>query len=262
MAEFPFKSMGIPAFCRLLFFCVMTLTLCLMCFWESAAKEPGGSLKARARSYYYGKGAPQDYSKALSLYRQAAQAGDPEAQYIAGGMYFKGMGTPVDYTSAFELLYKAALSGKSTVESQRILGQSFLLGRGVPKNFAEARHWYNLAAAEGDREAQNELAFMYFVGNGVEQDYEQAYEWFQKAARGGLPVAQYNVGIMLYSGNGVPESDLVGAYAWFSLAASNGHAPAGPAQQSLESILSKEQLEKAQMQARDLYLSTGPASGK
>jgi TPR repeat protein len=254
--------MAISGIRQLLFTCITILALSLSYVSEGMAMEPKGSLKNRARSYYFGQGAPQDYGKALSLYNQAAQAGDPEAQYIAGGMYFKGLGTPVDYTSAFGLLYKAAMNGKSTVESQKILGQSFLLGRGVPKNYAEARHWYNLAATQGDREAQNELAFMYFVGNGVEQDYDKAYEWFGKAARGGLPLAQYNVGIMLYSGNGVAEPDLVGAYAWFSLAASGGHPEAGPAQQFLESILSADQLEKAQLQARSLYLSIGSTSRK
>jgi len=37
-----------------------------------------------ARMYYQGKGVPQDYAEALSMYRKAAERGDARAQYGAG----------------------------------------------------------------------------------------------------------------------------------------------------------------------------------
>lgn len=228
----------------------------LLAIWGTPAggvEAELGVIKERARKLYFGLGRQKNYPQALALYLKAAQAGDPEAQYIAGGMFFKGIGTPVDYDKAFELLYMAAKNGKSTAESQKVLAQSFLLGRGVAQNFDEAKYWYSLAAEQGDREAQNELGFMYYVGTGGEQDYARAFTLFHQAAMNGFPLAQYNVGIMYYTGNGVPGPDLVSSYAWLSLAARNGHEQAKQALQFLRPALSPEQLENAQVQARRLY---------
>ena len=217
-------------------------------------------LKQQAKQYYWGQGVPQDYRQALQLYLQAAELGDPDAQYIAGGMYFKGQGTAADYQQAFKLLYLAAQNGKSTPESQKLLAQAFIIGDPVPKNYPEAIKWYELAAAKGDRDAQNELAFLYFVGRGVEQDFRKAYDLFRQAALNGLALAQYNLGIMLYTGNGVPQADLVEAYAWFNLAASAGNAAAASARQSLESALTTSQLAAAQEKSRVLYETAGAAT--
>lgn len=232
--------------------CALFFLLCLAL--PAAGADGNREIKARAKRYYYGQGVEQSYERALGLYLQAAGNGDAEAQYIAGGMYFKGLGTPVNHVKAIELLYKAAQSGVSTVESEKILGQSFLLGRGVPKNLTEAHRFYTEAAEKGDSEANNELGFMYFVGHGVEQNYEKAFELFEIAARKGLVMAQYNVGIMLYSGNGVPAPDLVAAYAWLSVAATNGHSQAAQVRDLVEASLSKAKLLQAQKQARELFL--------
>ncbi len=239
---------------RLLRFLLLcSLAALLVNVQPSRGADRIAAIKDRARQYYYGQGVPQDYKQALDLYLMAANAGDAQAQYIAGGMYFKGLGTKVDYAKALALLYKAAKNGSSTAESQKIIGQSFLLGRDVPKNYLEAVHWYGMAAKSGDRDAQNELGYMYFVGRGIEQDYHKAYQLFLQAAESGLPIAQYNVGTMLYFGYGEKNSDLPGAYAWFSLAAAQGYAPAQQMQQFVESLLSSEELVQAQARAASLF---------
>lgn len=210
------------------------------------AAEPLYKLKERAKNHYWGIGTRQDYTKALQLYLQAAQQGDSEAQYISGGMYFKGLGGKKDLTMAFKLLHEAAKSGKSSPESEQIIGQAFLLGSGVPKNYEKARHWYTLAAENGNKEAQNELGFMYFIGNGIEKNVEKGAEFFLKAAYNGLAIAQYNVGIMYYTGNGFNVADMEKSYAWLNLAAANGHQPAMAARKYLESILTAKELATAQ----------------
>ena len=55
-------------------------------------------------------------------------------------------------------------------------------GHGVPQDYAEARKWYRLAAAQGNAEAQFNLGIMYANGHGVPQDYVQAHKWFNLAA--------------------------------------------------------------------------------
>ena len=204
------------------------------------------SLKEKARNSYWGIGTAQNYAKALELYLQAANRGDSEAKYISGGMYFKGMGSKKDLPKAFKLLREAAMSGKSSPESQQIVGQAFLLGSGVPKNYGKALHWYTLAAENGNKEAQNELGFMYFVGKVVEQDVKKGADLFLQAAHNGLAIAQYNVGIMYFTGNGFETVDLQKSCAWLNLAASNGHQPAMAARNYLESILTGKELAAAQ----------------
>lgn len=216
------------------------------------------SLKDRARNHYWGIGTTQSYSKALQLYLQAAGQGDAEAKYISGGMYFKGLGGKKDLPVAFKLLHEAAMSGKSSPESQQILGQAFLLGSGVPKNYGKALHWYTLAAENGNREAMNELGFMYSVGKVVDQDGKKGAEFFLQAAYKGLPIAQYNVGILYYTGNGFDSVDLQKSYAWLNLAASNNHQPAIAARNYLETILSGKELTAAQNLSDELVRRITP----
>jgi TPR repeat protein len=59
------------------------------------------------------------------------------------------------------------------------------LGKGVPKDYAEAVKWYRLAAAQGNANAQLNLGVMYANGHGVPEDYVQAYAWMNLAAAQG-----------------------------------------------------------------------------
>ncbi len=210
-------------------------------------------LKLQAQKNYIGKGIAKNQAKALELYIQAARQGDIESAYIVGGMYYKGQGTVQRHDEAFKWLYKAAVAGKSTVESQRILGQFFLSGQNIPVNYQKAEQYYKMAAGDGDMQAQSELAYLYFVGKGVKQNYGLAFKWFEKAAMQGWGRAQYNMGLMWYTGQGVEKVDLVMAYAWFNLAASSGNAAAGTAKDFLEDQLGQEELSRAQDISTDLY---------
>ncbi|MBU0944438.1 MAG: sel1 repeat family protein [Proteobacteria bacterium] len=210
-------------------------------------------LKSKALRYYYGLGVPKNLNHAFRLYRKAAEQGDADAMFIVGGLYMKGQGTEVNRTEAFKWLYDAAIHGRSSKESQKILGEFFLTGQGVPRNYSEAMQWYELAAQNGDVEAQNELAYHYFIGKRVERDYEKAYYWFKRAAEKGYPLGQYNIGILWYTGNGVSGIDPVQAYAWFSLAAANGHGDGEIAKNFLETRLNKDELRQAQELSVRLY---------
>lgn len=234
---------------------IVFLHIALVFFLLSPVQVLGNAdkLKFSAQKYYWGKGVKQDFSKALELYLQAAKQGDNEAKYIAGGMFYKGLGTRKNLHTAFKLLYGAALQGNSTLQSQKILGQFFLTGHGVPRNYSEAKKWYTLAAQNGDPEAQSELAFLYFTGKGGERDSKQAFHWYQKSAHQGLAVAQYSVGIMYFTGSGVEQPDTIKSYGWLSLAASQNHPDAVVAQDYLEKMLSPEELKQAQDYAVSLY---------
>lgn len=231
------------------FFSVMTL----VGFGVDICHSKTETIMEAAKKYYYGQGAPRNVNKAFKLYLKAAQNGDTDAMFIVGGLYMQGYGTVIDKGEAFKWLYNAALKGRSSKESQRIIGQSFIAGTSVPSNYDEAVHWYELAAQGGDPEAQSELAFLYFSGNYVERDYEKAKYWFHIAAMKGYPIAQYNMGIIWYTGNGVDTVDAKKAYAWFSLAAANGYGSGVAAKNFLKTILSQDELRIAQTYSTELY---------
>ncbi|MDH4328118.1 MAG: sel1 repeat family protein [Nitrospira sp.] len=73
-------------------------------------------------------------------------------------------------------------------------------------------------AAEGNAEAQNNLGGLYAEGKGVPKDYVQARQWYEKAAAQGHALAQNNLAELYFAGLGVPQ-DLVRAYMWVNIAA-------------------------------------------
>ena len=87
------------------------------------------------------------YEKALEYFKEAAELGDPLAQYFTASMHDEARGTPLDY--------------------------------------ARAAFWYGLAAEQGDPSAQCRLGQMYRDGEGVGKDSEKSLYWFTKAAEQG-----------------------------------------------------------------------------
>lgn len=96
--------------------------------------------------------------------QEAAEQGDPEAQFNLGQHYSSGFG---------ELL---------------------------PQNLEEAFRWYKKSADQGFSQAQCSLAFCYLRGTGVVKDMQTAQKWFLKASRQGDSVAQYMLGSYFFKG--------------------------------------------------------------
>jgi TPR repeat protein len=154
-----------------------------------------------------------DYATALKLYRPLAQRGDARAQDAIGGMYARGEG-------------------------------------GLPKDDAEALHWFQMAdderkglkayneggyatalrifrplADRGQILAEYLIGLMYANGQGVPQDYAEAMTWHLKAAKQGEAKAQFSVGLMYFKGLGT-QAKLAEAFEWYRRAAEQGDATA------------------------------------
>ena len=71
----------------------------------------------------------------------------------------------------------------------------------IPKDQAEAKHWYEKAACQSYAPAQFFLGLLYQV----KEDFKEARFWFKKAADQGISEAQYNLGVLYYEGNGVAK---------------------------------------------------------
>ncbi len=93
------------------------------------------------------------YLQPYSKLRQAAELGDPEAQYDLAYLYYKADSDP-------------AVSGLAQSDSR-------------------AAYWYRKAAQQGHARAQFNMAVLHLRGHGVDRDPVEAYAWLlQSAAQG------------------------------------------------------------------------------
>jgi uncharacterized protein len=110
---------------------------------------------------------------------------------------------------------------------------------------------YRQAAEKGDAMGENNLADMYLRGIGVTQNDAAAYKWFQLAAEQGNSAARIKLGYMLSEGRG-GRKDVETAYAWIAAAEMSGDNRGQELLRTLESKLTKEQLEQSKKRAAEL----------
>jgi GAF domain/PilZ domain/Sel1 repeat len=105
-------------------------------------------------------------------------------------------------------------------------------------------------AEQGDPAAQFSLGARYATGEGVTQDYAEAVHWFTLAAEQGHILAQATLGAYYWAGRGVPQ-DLTKAYYWSVLAQAGGDQASKYRVAVLTSRMSRGQVVAAQQQADD-----------
>ena len=162
-------------------------------------------------AYFVDREAEEDYTEAVTCWRNAADLGDPHAQ-----------------------LHLEAIQGDAEAQFNvgAVWGHKNTFG---VISFAQAAAWYSLAAKQGYAVAQNNFARFYETGHAVGRDYQQAEYWYRKAAEQGLALAQRNLGYMYALGKGVPQ-DNAEAVIWYRKAAQQGDEWA---RSDLERMLSK-----------------------
>ncbi|MBF0626381.1 MAG: sel1 repeat family protein [Magnetococcales bacterium] len=116
------------------------------------------------------------------------------------------------------------LAEQGNPKAQHNLGALYLEGRGVPRDEAQAAHWFLQAARQGDVRSQHSLGTLLIRGQGIPLDAVEAFRWFSQAAHQGDPRSQFSLGALYLEGQGV-DQDLVTAHMWLCLAA-EGTPPA------------------------------------
>lgn len=106
-----------------------------------------------------------------------------------------------DFTAAEPLLRQAAQAGHPG--AQTAIAEFYSFGLGVPQSKAEARRWYERAAAQGDANALYNTGLYWDRGIGGPQDRVQALAYYRRGAGAGDERAAYNAGQMLLIGDGV-----------------------------------------------------------
>jgi TPR repeat protein len=124
-----------------------------------------------------------DYANAVTLYHQAAEAGNADGMTNLGALYQNGRGVAQSDTEAVVWFRKAAEAGNASGMSW--LGWMYQNGRGVAQSDVEAVAWYRKAAEAGNADAMNWLGWMHENGRGVTRNMEEAVAWYRKAAEKG-----------------------------------------------------------------------------
>ncbi len=124
----------------------------------------------------------------LTSLQQAAADGNAIAEFQLATLDYVGIGVVQDYTGAADLLKQAALAGNA--EAQCELGFLYQTGSFAqgppPPDPKDALPWYQKSAAHGDAYGEFALAAMLQSGQGVTADPKQAAALFAAAAAQGV----------------------------------------------------------------------------
>ena len=119
---------------------------------------------------------PTSKEEAIERLKKRMEVGDTYAFFSMGSYHSRGAyGLPQDRAKAMELLRKSGKYGYT------IIGKAYYNGEGVERDEEKAKHYYELAATEGDSTARSNLGIEeYNAGN-----YDRALKHYMLAVRGG-----------------------------------------------------------------------------
>lgn len=168
--------------------------------------------------------ARKDVVEAAKWYRQAALAGNMEAQFQLAKLIAKGApGLPASAEDGIKLLQSAAEKGHAPAQNE--LGLRFQKGTGVVANPVDAAKWFEKASLQNFVSAHVNLGLLLVKGEGMPQDLKRAADLFQKAADAGDAWGLNNLASMHEMGWGV-QKDLEKAKTLYRQAAAKGNAMA------------------------------------
>lgn len=158
----------------------------------------------------------------------------------------------IDRSLSYEVNFSNCMIGakQGDAEAQYKVAAMYGSGKGVDRDYKEARKWFLKAAEQGDARSQYNYGIFYYAGLGVDINYKEASKWFQKSAEQGYTKAQFNLGNKYSIGQGIAK-DYVTAYKWFDLADVNGHKDASVNRGLVAKKMTPSQIAEAQELARE-----------
>lgn len=124
---------------------------------------------------------------ALNRYRAAA-ASDPRTGWMAGMLILRGVDPNAGPADAYRLVRAAAEAGD--VNAQVSTGVMLATGQGVQEDDAQARLWYARAAQQGSAHGLRAVAGMMLIGEGGPADMVRGVGLMRVAAAAGDRPAQ------------------------------------------------------------------------
>lgn len=132
--------------------------------------------------------AEKDYVCAREYLIQSASMGRSRAQTLLAYLLITGQGGPVDVSRAIRLYRTAAEHGD--VNAQNNLGEIHETGRGITKDLDQAILWYERAAEKGLGSAQFNAGRLWAIGVGEKRDPAKARVLLLQAEGNGVPQAR------------------------------------------------------------------------
>lgn len=215
--------------------------------WYAKSAEQGYT-KAEfelAEMYNTGKLGDDQRSNCISWYLKAAAQGNSDAQAEVGELPQLYPGNALlKPVNNIQILLQAAESGNPDAQFQ--LARRYQTGIGVPQDAKEAFKWMQ-KAAERPGDAQYYLGMMYEKGEGTDRNLQKAYQLYEESAiTMSSDLARFRFGQMCERGEGVAQNleEAVHQYSgtyYFSNHPDlypNGYVGyEGPTYQSIESLL-------------------------
>lgn len=208
----------------------------LALYKQAADKGHGFALNNLGILYERGGGVPVDLSKAKELYEQSAKANDHHGYLNLARLYFQGIGVRRNKQKGLDLLNEAMnkkITG-SFLDMANILRGGFF---DIPEDRPAALNYYRQAAALGDSDAAEHLAFITLRGDctkdaGLLAHHRGSPECVPENPRLGMDMlttladkgnrdAMTDIGSAYWDGSG-DEADGQAAVSWWQKAADLG----------------------------------------
>lgn len=171
---------------------------------------------------------PPDKAKAEAAFTRATEMGFPKSKCALGRML---MEDPARAQRGIALCKEAAAAGD--VDAEAALGDAYFAGTATRPDHAAARRWYAKAAANNHPHAVRRLGEMYARGDGGRKDTKKALELWTAADKAGDPLVAILVADQLFADltggrkpgpgvyrfeGGVPVADIEAIEDWYRLA--------------------------------------------
>ena len=160
----------------------------------------------------------------LEWLKNAASQGHAQAAFELGSLYETGLAVPKNYNQAKAFYESAIIQGHRNAHFNLAL---LLNNEKIPfSNLQQARNLMSVVAQKGDVEAQFVLAtLLESTLRNVGPEPAQAVHWLNQAAAQGHSKAQFKLGMYYLKGQSIARSPQT-AFKWFNKAAQQGVAGA------------------------------------
>ena len=190
--------------------------------WALPAAEAGDTDAQLMAGFIYSnpKWPQRDDAKALPWFEKAAQAGAPQGHLGLGITLLRQAagGAPEEAIAHIRLAAEAELPA-----AHYYLALLYDMGVNLPADPALAAEHYGIAAKANLSNAQAKYGFMLFNGIGIKANQVEGESWLRRAGLAGDPEAAALVAEIYTRGDGKLPPNYAEAATWFRTAAELGH---------------------------------------
>ena len=174
------------------------------------AAADGGVERARCKLAYlscYGiKGIVEAKPKeSLALLEAEARKGSPVAHHDLACLYWNGIPGVMQPDPQKLLFHGRTAAEAGLARAQALLADAYLHAPGMPRDYAAARQWAELAESQGNTSALVTLFELHFDGSGVPKDLKKAAEYAERGDAAGQRRAIFYRGILYWNGDYYPQ---------------------------------------------------------